>query len=127
MSYQVPAKRRRDQQLRYHVRRLREACPHLSAPEFLPLVRSYVKITLMLETGYEHLRESFLNKEGEARPLVDTCRKLAETQARLARELRLTPRIRKELRDAGEPLELSEDTIKRVTEIGESFGKAVEQ
>ncbi len=83
---------KRDEQVRRYVRCVRDLVPHLENPVYAPMLQSFARISLLLERGYSHLREgSLLNKDGELRPGIDTIRRLAETQSRLARELGLTP------------------------------------
>lgn len=83
---------KRDQQLRRFCQRLRTLAPHLDNPAFAPLIQSYAKVSLLLARSYETLRAGELTgPDGEIRSSVDACRRLAETAARLARELGLTP------------------------------------
>lgn len=67
--------------------------PHLENPVFTPLLQSFGRLSLLLQDAYDRLRleDRLLGDDGELRTSVDTIRKLAETQARLARELGLTP------------------------------------
>lgn len=83
---------KRDQQIRRAVTRLRTLVPHLDRPEYLPLLRSYARVTLLIERSYEVLRDGRLvDDDGELRGSLDTIRRLMTTQAQLARELGLSP------------------------------------
>jgi hypothetical protein len=73
------------------VRKARRLAPHLENPIFLPLLQSFCCISLLLERGYQSLRDGILLDEHELRGSVDTVRRLAETQTRLAEKLGLTP------------------------------------
>lgn len=87
----MPA-RKRDEQVRRLCRRLRTLAPHLDNPAFAPLIQSYAKVSLLLARGYESLRNGeIVGPDGEMKSSVDAVRRLAETSARLARELGLTP------------------------------------
>lgn len=87
-----PSRARRDQQIRRAVSRLRTFVPALDRPEYLPLLRSYARITLLIERSYELLRDgSLVDENGELRASLDTIRRLMSTQAALGRELGLSP------------------------------------
>ena len=96
---QVPAKRpsaqmrTRDQQIRRLVRRLQVEVPHLDDWRFLPLLRSYARLSLLLERSYQVIRDSetLLGEDGEIRSSIDVIRRMSETQSRLAEKLGLTP------------------------------------
>jgi hypothetical protein len=79
--------------LRRLVRRARILAPHLDNPAFTPVLQSFGRLSLLLQDAYDRLRleDRLLGDDGELRTSIDTIRKLAETQARLARELGLTP------------------------------------
>jgi hypothetical protein len=84
--------RPRDQRLRRIVRRARTLAPHLDNPVFMPILQSFGRISLLLLDSYAKLQDgALIGEDGELRPSVDSIRRLAETQARLARELGLTP------------------------------------
>jgi phage terminase small subunit len=86
---------KKDQQTRRIVRRLQRACPHLDAPEYTPILRSYARLTLLIERAYARLRDGdIMDRAGEIRHSVDTLRRLMLTQTALARELGLTPAAR---------------------------------
>lgn len=86
------ARIRRDQRLRRIIRRARTLAPHLESQIFSPLLQSFARVSLLLGDCYERLKEGdLIGENGELRPSIDTVRKLAETQARLAKELGLTP------------------------------------
>ncbi len=86
------ARVRRDQRLRRIVRSARSLAPHLDNPIFTPVLQSFGRVSLLLQDSYEKLRNGdLIGDDGELRPSINTVRQLAETQARLARELGLTP------------------------------------
>jgi hypothetical protein len=85
-------RRERDQRLRRVVRRCRSLAPHLENQAFAPVLQSFGRISLLLADSYEKLRGTeLLGEDGELRPSIDTIRKLADTQAKLAEKLGLTP------------------------------------
>jgi hypothetical protein len=82
----------RDQRLRRIVRRCRILAPHLDNAAFGPVLQSFGRISLLLADSYEKIRGAeLLGEDGELRPSIDTIRKLADTQAKLAEKLGLTP------------------------------------
>jgi hypothetical protein len=84
--------RKRDQRLRRIVRQARRLAPHLDNPVFTPVLQTFGRVSLLLQDSYERLRDGeLIGEDGELRPSIDTVRKLAETQARLAKELGFTP------------------------------------
>jgi hypothetical protein len=87
------AQRERDQAVRRIVRKLQLLSPHLDDWRFLPLLRSYARVSLLIERSYQVIRnsESLIGEDGEVRSSVDTVRRLSETQSRLAEKLGLTP------------------------------------
>jgi hypothetical protein len=88
----MPAKRRRGEQVRRFCRRLRSLAPHLDNPAFAPLLQSYAKVLLLQSRVYEAVRAGeIVGPDGEIKTSVDSVRRLAETSARLARELGVTP------------------------------------
>jgi hypothetical protein len=91
-------KRQRDQRLRRITRQCRKLAPHLDNPAFGPVLQSFGRVSLMLNDAYERIRnEELLNEDGELRASIDTIRKLADTQAKLAEKLGLTPATLKAL------------------------------
>ncbi len=84
--------RKRDQQVRRFVARIRTLAPHCDNPVFAGSLAAFARVTLMLERSYAFIRDKdVVGEDGELRPSVDTVRRLAETQSRLAKELGLTP------------------------------------
>ena len=83
--------RKRDQQVRRLVRRLRTLAPHLDNPAFAPTLQSFARVSILLERGYAFLRDRDVIADDEIRPSYDSVRRMAETAARLAKELGLTP------------------------------------
>jgi hypothetical protein len=102
------SKVRRDQQIRRLARRLQALAPHLDRQEYAPLVRSFARITLLIERAYLTLRDrELLSDEGELRPSLDIFRRLTSTQAQLARELGLSPTTGHSLAKSVELLDLA--------------------
>jgi len=92
MVTQPRAARKRDERMRRIIRRARSLASHLDDPIFTPVLQSFARVSLLLGDCYEKLRDgNLIGDNGELRPSIDIIRKLAETQARLARELGLTP------------------------------------
>lgn len=86
------ARKKRDQRLRRICRQLVRVAPHLDDPRFAPLVRSFGRLTLLLEAAYDAVRDtSPLNSEGELRSSLDAIQRLSTAQLKLARELGLSP------------------------------------
>ncbi len=84
--------RKRDQQVRRFVSRIRMLAPHCDNPVFAPALAGFARVTLMLERSYAYIRDKdVVGENGELRPSIDAVRRLAETQSRLAKELGLTP------------------------------------
>jgi hypothetical protein len=85
-------RRQKDQRLRRIVRQCRTLAPHLDDRAFGPVLQSFGRISLLLADSYEKIRGAELvGEDGELRPSIDTIRKLADTQAKLADKLGLTP------------------------------------
>lgn len=86
-------KARRDGRTRYHLRRLREAAPHLDDERYAPLCKTFIRITYLLERCYDRIsREDLISADTlELRSSLDTIRKLAGEQRAAARELGLSP------------------------------------
>lgn len=104
---QLGSRVKRDQQIRRLARRLQTLAPHLDRPEYAPLVRSFARITLLIERAYQTLRDGeLLSDQGELRPSLDIFRRLTSTQAQLARELGLSPTAGHSLMKSVEPLDL---------------------
>jgi hypothetical protein len=84
--------RKRDQQVRRFVGRIRMLAPHCDNPVFTPALAAFARVSLMLERAYVFVRDKdLIGENGELRSSVDAVRRLAETQSRLAKELGLTP------------------------------------
>ncbi len=85
--------RRRDQQIRRFVRRLRTIAPHVDRPEFAPLLRSLAIVTIAIERSHQFLREREVvsAKTDELRSSIDVLGRLISQQAKLAAVLNLTP------------------------------------
>ena len=84
--------RKRDQQVRRFVRRIRTLAPHVDNPVFAPTLQSFARVSILLERGYAFLRDGgIVGEDHEIRSSYDATRRMAETAARLAKELGLTP------------------------------------
>jgi hypothetical protein len=84
--------RKRDQQVRRFIARIRTLAPHCDNPVFTPALAAFARVSLLLERAYAFVRDrDVIGENGELRPSVDAVRRLAETQSRLAKELGLTP------------------------------------
>lgn len=98
---------KRDQQVRRAVTHLRNLVPHLDKPEFLPLVRSFVRVTLLIERAYEVLRDGkIVDDAGELRSSLTSINTLMKTQSALARELGLSPSSLKSIGTQRQTLDL---------------------
>jgi hypothetical protein len=85
-------RRQRDQRLRRIVRECRRLAPHLDNRAFGPVLQSFARVSLLLADSYEKIRGAeLLDENNELRPSIDTIRRLADTQAKLAEKLGLTP------------------------------------
>lgn len=93
--------RRRTKQntpLRKMVAQLRRLDPRLGDPRYAFIVKSFARMVLLNDRAFETVRDmSLLDAEGELRRSVDTVRRLAETESRLAEKLGLTPSSEKPL------------------------------
>jgi hypothetical protein len=88
----VARRKKRDQQVRRFVGRIRTLAPHCDNPVFAVTLAAFARVSLLLERSYAFLRDKdVVGENGELRPSVDAVRRLAETQSRLAKELGLTP------------------------------------
>jgi len=67
--------------------------PHLDNPIYRPLINSYIRTCMLLERCYVVLGTdaALLDEDGELRPSIDTCRRLAESAAKLAKALCISP------------------------------------
>jgi hypothetical protein len=84
--------RKRDQQVRRFVARIRTLAPHLDNPAFAPTLHSFALVSILLRRGYAFLKEKGIESpEEEIRSSYDSVRRMAETATRLAKELGLTP------------------------------------
>jgi hypothetical protein len=72
---------------------IRRDVPHLDGnPAFTQTLRSFVRVSILLERGYQFLREQdIVGDDKEIRSSYDAVRRMAEAAARLAKELGLTP------------------------------------
>lgn len=87
-------KRERDERVRRLVRVIRRATPgaRLDDPIFRPVLQSFCEISILKQLAYAELKDKpLLDDRGELRTSIESFRKLAEAQVRIARELGLTP------------------------------------
>jgi len=91
---------KRDQQIKYFVRRLRKIAPHVDQPQFAVVLRGFAMITLTLERSYAALRDRDVmsTKTDELRSSIDTIGRLVGQQSKLAAALGLTPTVLGKLR-----------------------------
>jgi phage terminase small subunit len=91
----------RDERVRRMLRKLRAAAPRLE-PSDLMIARRFCEIEVSISQVYAAMRtQGVLTPDGEARSLVDIHRRLAQTQAMLARELGLSPAARLAIKASG--------------------------
>jgi len=90
-----PRRRRRDELIRASIRRLRRLDSRLDDARYLPLLRSYCEISLLIEMGYAAIRDGpILSPEtNELRSSLDLLRRMMDTQRSLGRELGLSPSL----------------------------------
>jgi hypothetical protein len=89
-----PRKRERDERVRRLARMIRREAPggRLDDPMFRPVLQSFCEISILKGLAFAELRNKpLLDDRGELRTSIETFRKLAEAQMRIARELGLTP------------------------------------
>jgi len=92
------ARRLRDNQVNYHLRKMRALCPLLERADIY-VARRFAECELLASRAYQALRENAItNDRGEVRRLLDDYRKLAQLQVLIARELGLTPAARQVLK-----------------------------
>jgi hypothetical protein len=110
------AQRRRDQTIRAAVRKLRARCPHLDKPEYMPLIRSYARLSVLIERAYAVLRDgNIVDDKGELRQSLDTLRRMMSTQAALAEKLGLSPHVAASMAKPVTPI-LDLDSIRSATD-----------
>jgi hypothetical protein len=81
--------------------KVRAVMPWLEPSDF-PTVRAWAELEILAGQVYAALRGfGVLNREGEARRLLDDYRKLRQTQVVLARELGMTPAARMAIKANG--------------------------
>ena len=96
-----PGLKLRDKKVERLARKMRAVMPWLE-PSDAPAVRAWAELEYLAGHVYAALRGfGVLNREGEARRLLDDYRKLRQTQVVLARELGMTPAARMAIRANG--------------------------
>jgi hypothetical protein len=110
--------------------RLINQAPHLANPAFKPLIFAYVRSCLLLERSYAVLGSdvSLLDDKGELRASLDTCRRLSETVAKLAKALCISPETLKTMRNERlaetlESLRAGSDEAEEAEEVKEDGGQ----
>jgi hypothetical protein len=96
-----PGLRLRDKKVERLARKMRSVMPWLE-PSDTPTARAWAEFEFLAGQVYAALRAfGVLNREGEARRLLDDYRKLRQTQVVLARELGMTPAARMAIKANG--------------------------
>jgi hypothetical protein len=96
-----PGLKLRDKKVERLARKMRGVMPWLE-PSDMPAARAWAELEYLAGQVYAALRGfGVLNREGEARRLLDDYRKLRQTQAVLARELGMTPAARMTIKANG--------------------------
>jgi hypothetical protein len=91
-------KKLRDQKVRRLLRNLRVIAPWIGESD-VPLARRYCELEILASLVYAELRDhGILNRDKEARRLLNDYRMLAASQAILARELMISPAARRALK-----------------------------
>jgi phage terminase small subunit len=84
----------RDHQVRRLLRKLREVCPWIQESDGI-VARRFCELEVIVSQVYTAiLEEGAFMADGEVRGLVDTHRRLTQTQSMLATQLGLTPASR---------------------------------
>lgn len=87
-----PATLPRCQRARGAVGRIVKVAPHLKAKQFSLELDALARVYVIFRDTYDLLRVAgIVGANGELRPSVDTLRRLADTQLRIAEELSLAP------------------------------------
>lgn len=96
-----PGLKLRDKKVERLARKMRAVMPWLE-PSDMPAARAWAELEYLAGQVYAALRGlGVLNREGEARRLLDDYRKLRQTQVVLARELGMTPAARMAIKANG--------------------------
>jgi hypothetical protein len=96
-----PGLKLRDKKVERLARKMRGVMPWLE-PSDMPAARAWAEFEYLAGQVYAALRGfGVLNREGEARRLLDDYRKLRQTQVVLARELGMTPAARMAIKANG--------------------------
>jgi hypothetical protein len=97
----APGLKLRDRRVLRLAGKVRAAMPWLEPSDF-PTMRAWAELEILAGQVYAALRGfGVLNREGEARRLLDDYRKLRQTQVVLARELGMTPAARMAIKANG--------------------------
>lgn len=96
-----PGLKLRDKKVERLARKMRGVMPWLESSD-MPAARAWAELEYLAGQVYAALRGfGVLNREGEARRLLDDYRKLRQTQVVLARELGMTPAARMAIKANG--------------------------
>jgi hypothetical protein len=97
----IAVRAKRDQQIRRIVSNLRVGVSHLDRPEYVPLLRSFARVTILIERAYIVLRDGGLtNSAGELRSSFLVLNAMISQQAKLAAQLGLSPAAFSKLKTA---------------------------
>ena len=113
-----PRKSQRDERVRRLARMIRREAPggRLDDPIFRPVLESFCEISILKARAYAELKDKpLLDNRGKLRASIETYRKLAAAQVRIARELGLTPAA---ARLIGEPK--GRDVLAALAELAEN-------
>jgi hypothetical protein len=89
----------KDQRIRRVVREARTLAPHLDDRLFTPVLEGFARVSILLKDAYERIRnQELIGPDGELRSSIETVRRLADTQAKLAEKLGMTPSTLKAMR-----------------------------
>ncbi len=92
------ARRLRDNQVNYYLRKMRALCPWLERSDIY-VARRFAELELLASRAYQALRErAIVTDKGESRRLLDDYRRLVALQVVVARELGLSPAARAALK-----------------------------
>jgi len=102
------ARRLRDNQVNYYMRKMRGLCPWLERSD-IHVMRRFAELELLASAAYAQLRaRPVADDEGRSRRLLDDYRRLVALQVVVARELGLSPAARQAIRasSTSAPLDL---------------------
>jgi hypothetical protein len=111
-------RRSRDQRIKRRRGMIRAAAPWLTPSDLLVVPNALSRLMIMSSDIYDKLkRQGFFDENGDPRPAVETLRKLALAEARLASALGLTVSSRQEAQNGSVNVPLDAEFEARVTRI----------